>query len=505
LNQALDSMSSLLKTTLDKNTSPQCRQRALKRFHEFITHELFVNQAKGEKTFPVTQAFAKMFGAYMGLINDRAVEGETSLSDHETRSRSIVPSLDRRALASIEPSEFSHGPMVTSTPHSDMERRTARASRSLFPVVKMEDGPSNTAGPMLTATPHSNMERGRTRGIRSVAPVVKREDDPSITAGPMVTATPHSDMERGSRRITRSMVPLVEREDGPSITVGLMVTDTPDADMERGRTRTRGTRAMAHAKRLREPSDGPSTSRPRKAMALIDTRSGPKKATGTVKHWVVDTPKNVKKTAEAVDEFGKDPKTGHSTRDSKMASGTAKIEGSRATGGADMTKSSDSFALDSSMGSESADDSRGDTMSPMNTTNDSLSILGEFGLETESPDENEEYAAKLAEWAGPAVNQEAKCFKCEEVCSNYKTLSKHLYKEHTGECLASYIFQCRGCLKKYRSITAAMGHAKVAMRKKETQCKGQLAYLRDELMAMQEEIGDASMLKIAKIELEDDE
>ncbi|GMT07812.1 hypothetical protein PENTCL1PPCAC_29986, partial [Pristionchus entomophagus] len=70
---------------------------------------------------------------------------------------------------------------------------------------------------------------------------------------------------------------------------------------------------------------------------------------------------------------------------------------------------------------------------------------------------------------------------------------------------SDFIFQCRGCLKKYRSISGALGHVNVAMRKKETQCKGQLAYLRKELMAMREDSGDEPKPKTLKREMEEDE
>ncbi|GMT04930.1 hypothetical protein PENTCL1PPCAC_27104, partial [Pristionchus entomophagus] len=389
IGMVLHSMSKIMETDLDDSIPIQYREQVMEKFNNCINDKEAVDQAKIDPDFSATLSFAKMLGASIDLMNGSAVEENNALS-HSVRHPPVFLYLDRRLIASIKPSEFSIGPMLTDTSNSDMGRGRARGRKRVASERKRKDGGRITADPLITATPYSYSEdRGRTRGCRSVAP----------------------------------------------------------------------------AKWMMEASADPSTSTSRK-VTFADTPSN--NTTGTLK--LANTPKDNKNT---VDGYWKDGvwETVDSTEDKEMVTGPSTIERDRVAGGGDKRRFSGSSTIDVSMGGESADE---DGISLMNETNDSLLMLDECGLEAAmanlSTDENEEYEVptKIDEWTGPAVSQEATCFKCEEVCANYKKLARHLYNKHRG--VSTNIFQCLGCLKKYRSMSGALGHVKIAKRKKETQC-----------------------------------
>ncbi|GMT07813.1 hypothetical protein PENTCL1PPCAC_29987, partial [Pristionchus entomophagus] len=327
-----ESMASIVKINVDERMSVQYRKEALKKFHDYVADKQFLDPAKNDPAFSTTLSFAKMFGAYMVLVNDRAAEGNNALSSPMQPPRGVFLSLDRSALASIVPSEFALGPMVTTMLHSDMERgrRRERRSRSMAAVKRTREG---SAGPSTSREVMARTDTPLKKTMGTLKLVNSPKDNKKMAAkvkagdstkdSKMANGTAEAERKRAAggadkRRSSESFalnssmgeMPLMNKpNDSVSILneSGLEMESTDEnelshpmqhsrcvflsldrdalasiepsefslgpmfsAAIERGRRRERRSKSMASVKRKREASAGPSTSTPRKVMALTD-------------------------------------------------------------------------------------------------------------------------------------------------------------------------------------------------------------------------------------------
>ncbi|GMS91761.1 hypothetical protein PENTCL1PPCAC_13936, partial [Pristionchus entomophagus] len=442
----LDTMVGVIKANVDKRNSYQYRKEVMATFKAYIDSPEFDGVAERDQAFSACLAFAKVFCAYVEEMNSRTMEGNSILFQEATEE-SLAPPIDdtRNGLAMESRKRFAAGPDFEPLP----VRRPITVTAPTTHLIK--ELPERRKGALKLM----------------VMPLNPREQKPHLPAVQLPSAGEDGRTAASAARASRESSTFTPPETTP-----MPVTPVKES---------KGRRSGGEAGKTGQKSRSGCATR-------SSTKSSRKKAKGG------EDRDKARKTEE---EEGEERVMKRARRP------VFGLMGNRIGGGAD--SSMDSPLLDSTMGSASAEED----VVPLKKKSSPGVVLNEFGLEEESMDERdveEEIAGSdtsLAEWTGPDAFEEVKCFLCERVCPTYKCLSNHLYHAHKGISTDNYIFQCRGCEREFRSYRGALGHIKVAIRKRETQCKGTLAYLGEEMMK-EERPGHDMQLKV-KMEEEDED
>ncbi|GMT03626.1 hypothetical protein PENTCL1PPCAC_25800, partial [Pristionchus entomophagus] len=473
-----ETMVSVINANVDKRNSYQYRKEVMATFNAYIGSPQFDGVAERDKSFSACLAFANAFGAYVEEMNSRTMEGNTILFQEATEESLKAPIDTRIGLAIQSRKRVTTGPDAGPLPirrpikvtppltHLIMEmpeRRTSALKRMVMPPNPREQQPSP---PLPVVQLQAFLATSEDR--RSVASV-ERESRESSTFTPRETTpmpvTPVAAKRRGSGRGGETLKTALE-----SLFGGAALSSAKDIKkMAKG--------GGYGGEEEEEDEDEEEEERGRKRarrhkFGIMGNRIECSSSSGA------DSDADDSMNEEREDEDEKLNLFAEKRVKIEAASPTARIEkkkeNRRPDGDAALNPMDRAFTEEDDL--------------PLKKKSVPDVVLNELGLEEESMDERdveEEIGGSdtsLAEWTGPNAFKEVNCFQCEKVCPTYKCLSNHLYHAHKGISTHHYIFQCRGCEKEFRSYRGALGHINVAIRKREAQCKGKLAYLGDEMM-----------------------